>query len=74
MAILIGFIIGAGVGFLLSAFFIIPGAVLNIRLVALAIGDILRIIGAVVVVFVGGIIGGYIGSRFANEYNAGRKE
>jgi hypothetical protein len=62
MAIFIGFIIGAGAGLLLSAFFIIPEAVLNIRLVALAIGDILCIIGAVVVVFVGGIIGGYIGS------------
>jgi hypothetical protein len=57
MALWIGIIIGAGAGFVLSTFFIFPSDVLNLRIIEMTIGDILRILGGLLVVVMGGTLG-----------------
>ena len=60
-----GFIIGAGTGFLLSTVFIFPPDILNIKLLNMTIGDILRILGGLLVVPLGGVMGARICKWFA---------
>jgi len=62
----IGFIIGVGAGLLLSNFFIFPNDILSLRLVAMTVGDLLRILGGVVVAVIVGVIGGFIGFFFGD--------
>lgn len=56
-----GTIIGLGVGVWISYSFILPSDVLNIKLAAMTIGDLLRIFGALVATVTAGGIGLLVG-------------
>jgi hypothetical protein len=64
MGMVIGFIIGAAAGLLLSNVFIFPNDLLSRQLVEMTIGDILRILGGLVVIPLLGGIGGKMFSWF----------
>jgi len=55
-------IIGFGVALGLSVWFIFPADVLNLKLVAMTVGDILRILVGLLVTLLGGGIGLLIGA------------
>jgi len=52
-----GTLVGLGIGFWLAYTFIFPADILNIRLAAMTIGDLLRIFGGLVVTALVGAIG-----------------
>jgi hypothetical protein len=56
--------IGFCVGAYISYSFILPDGLLNIKLATLTIGDILRVIGSLALVFLTTGIGGVIGDHF----------
>jgi hypothetical protein len=60
----IGSIIGLGAGFFVSYFFIFPNDMLNLRLAMITMGDILRILGGIIVLVIGSTIGYWIGHMF----------
>lgn len=58
----IGALIGLAIGYAVCYFFIFPTDLLSIKLVNLTIGDVLRILGGLVVILITTIVGGNIGS------------
>ena len=65
------FIICTVGGVLIAKFFIFPDDVVNLKLAAMTIGDIWRIVWGVIVVIVGAVIGGNIDST--NRYHRERE-
>jgi hypothetical protein len=56
-----GGLIGFGIALVLSIYFIFPTGMLNIKIVDLTVGDVLRIVAGVIVIIISIIIGGNIG-------------
>jgi hypothetical protein len=63
---ILGAIIGLILGYLLATKIFPPG-ILSIRLLELTIGDLLRIIGGLLVILMGLITGGVFGSMFKKK-------
>jgi hypothetical protein len=57
----LGAITGVIVCFLIAKSFIFPVDILGLKLAEITIGDILRIVGGVVVIIIGWFVGGFIG-------------
>jgi hypothetical protein len=57
-----GGLIGFGIALALASYFIFPTDMLNIKIVNLTVGDVIRIAFGVIVIIISIIIGGNIGS------------
>jgi hypothetical protein len=57
-----GGLIGFGIALAIAGYFIFPTGMLNIKIVDLTVGDVIRIVFGVIVIIIFVIIGGNIGS------------
>lgn len=68
-----GGLIGFVIAFLLVIYLIFPAGMLNIKIVELTVGDVLRISIGLVVIIISVIIGGNIGSVFNEQKDLNKK-
>ncbi|HBI47567.1 MAG TPA: hypothetical protein DDX93_02430 [Smithella sp.] len=69
-----GGLIGFVIAFALVIFLIFPAGMLNIKIVDLTVGDVLRIVIGLIVIIISVIIGGNIGSVFNEQKDLNSKK
>jgi tetrahydromethanopterin S-methyltransferase subunit E len=69
-----GGLIGFVIAFALVIFLIFPAGMLNIKIVDLTVGDVLRIVIGLIVIIISIIIGGNIGSVFNEQKDLNSKK